>query len=53
MTSPYVNYDAIRAMSDAELRRALAEDSMPVELYEALKAEQKRRAQLWARDARA
>ncbi len=48
----YVNHAAIRALSDKELRRALAEDSMPAAQYEAMKAEQKRRAQLWARDAR-
>jgi hypothetical protein len=39
----YVNEQAVREMSDEELKRALEEDSMPSELFFALKEERRRR----------
>jgi hypothetical protein len=36
----YVNEQAVREMSDEELERALEEDSMPYELFLAMKTEQ-------------
>lgn len=49
MAQSFVNFDALREESTQELQRAVREDAMPAELYDAMRQELHRREALQAR----